>query len=149
MTGRRPLDFDRIDAIPADVDRLLEGHTTAGRWTLGEICDHLARAVRVTLRGKVTGAPSTPEQDEARRRFFAARALPEGMSLPIAILEPEPGIDPREAAESLRGALTRLAEHGDPWPNHPALGALTGDEWRQFHCIHCAHHLGFVHPSTP
>lgn len=147
MPGRRPLDFDRIDAVMPDVDRLLEGHTNAGTWTLGEICDHLSRAVRVTLRGKITGAPSTPEQDEARRQFFAARAIPEGRAVPIPILEPTPGIDPRESAESLRDAIARLIGRDDPWPNHPVLGPLTGDEWRQFHAIHCAHHLSFAHPA--
>ena len=147
MPGRRTLDFDRIDAVMPDVDRLLGGHTTAGQWTLGMICDHLSRAVRVTLRGKVTGAPSTPEQDEARRQFFAARAIPEGRAVPIAVLEPEPGADPREAAESLRDALARLVAHEGPWPNHPSLGPMTGDEWRQFHAIHCAHHLSFAHPA--
>jgi hypothetical protein len=147
MPGRRPLDFDRIDAIMPDVDRLLAGHTTSGRWSLGEICDHLARAVRVTLRGKVTGAPSTPEQEEARRQFFAARAMPEGRAVPIAVLEPEPAADPLAASETLRDALERLAAREAPWPNHPVLGALTGDEWHQFHCIHCAHHLSFAHPA--
>ncbi len=147
MPGRRPLDFDRIDAVMPDVDRLLEGHTTAGKWTLGEICDHLSRAIRLTLGGKVTGAASTPEQDEARRVFFRDRSIPEGREVPVAVLTPRPHSDPREAAESLRDAIARLEARDDPWPNHPALGALTRDEWQRFHAIHCAHHLSFAHPA--
>lgn len=35
-----------------------------------------------------------------------------------------------------------------PFVNHPVLGALTKDEWTQFHCMHCAHHLSFAVPQT-
>ena len=147
MPGRRPLDFDQIDAVMTDVDRLLAGHTTSGQWTLAMICDHLTRAARVTLRGRVTGAASTPEQDALRLQFFADRAIPEGRALPIALLEPDPDMDAPAAAESLREVLARLGAHQGPWPHHPALGPLTGDEWRQFHAIHCAHHLSFAHPA--
>ena len=147
MPGRRPLDFDRIDAVMADVDRLLEGHTTSGRWTLGMICDHLSRAVRLTLHGKPGSGESTPEQDEARGQFFAARAIPEGREVPVAVLAPDPVVDAREAAESLRDALARLESREGPWPSHPSLGAMARDEWHQFHCVHCAHHLSFARPA--
>jgi hypothetical protein len=147
MPGRRPLDYDRIDAIMTDVDRLLEGHATAGRWTLGEICDHLARAIRLTLIGRVSPDPATPEQEEARRAFFRDRAFPEGRAMPVPALTPDPDVDPRVAAESLRGALARLESFEGPWPTHRLLGPLTRDEWLQFHSIHCAHHLSFAHPA--
>jgi hypothetical protein len=147
MPGRRPLDFDRIGAIMPDVDRLLEGHTTAGHWTLGEVCDHLARAIRLTLIGRVSPDPATPEQEEARRAFFRDRAFPEGRAMPVAALTPDPGIDPHAAAESLRESLARLESFQGHWPTHRILGPLTRDEWLRFHCIHCAHHLSFARPS--
>ena len=147
MPGRRPLGFDRIDDVMPEVDRLLDGYTTSGRWSLGMICDHLARAVRVTLRGKVTRTPSTPEQDLARAAFFRDRAIPEGRAVPIPILEPNPEADEHEAAETLRDALARLVAREGPWPNHPTLGPMSRDEWHQFHAIHCAHHLSFAHPA--
>ena len=147
MTSRRPLDFDRIGAIMPDVDRLLEGHTTAGRWTLGEICDHLARAIRLTLVGRVSPDPATPEQEGARGAFFRDRTFPEGRDVPTPALTPDPGIDPHTAAGSLRNALARLESFEGPWPTHRVLGPLTRDEWLQFHCVHCAHHLSFAHPA--
>ena len=147
MPGRRALDFDRIGAIMPDVDRLLEAHTTAGRWTLGEICDHLARAIRLTILGRVRPDPATPEQEKARRAFFRDRAFPEGRALPVAALTPDPGIDPYAAAESLRESLDRLEAFEGPWPTHRILGPLSRDEWFQFHCVHCAHHLSFAHPA--
>jgi len=34
MLERRMLDFASMDEIMPDVERLLEGHSTAGQWTL-------------------------------------------------------------------------------------------------------------------
>jgi hypothetical protein len=147
MTGRRRLDFDRIDAIMPDVDRLLDGHTTSGGWTLGMICDHLTRAIRSTLLGRRAGTPATPGQDEARAGFFRDRAFPEGRPVPLPVLEPDPDADARDAAEALRGAIARLDAFEGPWSTHMLLGAMSRDEWLQFHCVHCAHHLSFAHPA--
>ena len=44
--GRRPLVFVRLDEVMPDVERLLAGHVTVGRWTLGQICNHLELALR-------------------------------------------------------------------------------------------------------
>ena len=41
--SRRALTFESLDRVMPDVDRLLEGHTTVGTWTLGQICNHLTR----------------------------------------------------------------------------------------------------------
>jgi Protein of unknown function (DUF1569) len=147
MTRRRTLDYDRIDAIMPDVNRLLEGHTTAGNWTLGEICDHLTRAIRRTLSNPPPIGPATPEQEEARRKFFRDRVVPQGIPITVPELIPDPAIDPRTAAEGLRDALASLEASEGPWPNHRLLGPLTRDEWFQFHCAHCAHHLSFAHPA--
>ena len=32
---RRVLKFDSLDQVMADVDQLMTGHTTVGKWTLG------------------------------------------------------------------------------------------------------------------
>jgi hypothetical protein len=150
MPERRTLDFERIDQVMPDVDRLLDGHSTAGRWTLGQICDHLARGITLTLRkprGDATTPEPTPAQEVNRRHLFRARSFPEGVALPSRLLEPTADLDSRAAAEALRSALDRLASHDDPFPAHPLLGPLTRDEWVDFHCIHCAHHLSFVVPA--
>jgi hypothetical protein len=48
---RRQLAFASLDEVMPDVERLLTGHVTVGRWSLGQICNHLAAALRLTLRG--------------------------------------------------------------------------------------------------
>jgi hypothetical protein len=147
---RRPLDYARIDQIMPDVDRLLRSHATAGNWTLGAICDHLAKAISLTLRGArpdVEPSPSTPEQDLARREFFRARAISTGLPMPTPRIVPDTVADPQSCADALRQAIDRLVSQPPPYPTHPHLGPLTHDEWLQFHCIHCAHHLSFAVPT--
>ncbi len=150
MSNRRTLDYARIDSIMPDVDRLLQSHTTSGRWTLGQILDHLDKAIRLTAHQPRRDTPPpapTPEQDAVRTAFFAARSMPEGRDVPTPRLVPNPDAEPRASADSLRGAINVIVAFEGPLPVHPVLGPLTRDEWLQFHCVHCAHHLSFAHPA--
>lgn len=149
MPERRRLAFDRIEAIMPEVDRLVAGHATVGRWTLGMICDHLARTVVFALDSPPSDAPATREQSVARRFFFRAGAFPEGQVPPLAAQLPDPAADPADAADALRAALDRLAAHAGPFPPHPRLGPLTRAEWLDFHARHAAHHLAFAVPAGP
>jgi hypothetical protein len=131
-----------------EVERLLAGHTTAGRWTLGQICNHLATAIRLTLDVPARLTEQTREQDITRRRFFQQGRFPEGMEAPIPVLLPRSDLDARSEAEALRGAIDRLVSASGLLPAHPRLGPLTKEEWVRFHCMHCAHHLGFAEPTV-
>jgi Protein of unknown function (DUF1569) len=51
MPERRMLDFASMDEIMPDVERLLEGHSTAGQWTLAQILYHLATSIRLRAWG--------------------------------------------------------------------------------------------------
>jgi hypothetical protein len=153
MAGRRALNFDRLDQIMPEVDRLLAGHTRAGSWSLGQILHHLATAIRLTARADrasdaVPGLPPDRAQEVARKRFFAAGRLPEGVEVPHPSLVPPVEADERTEAGTLGRALRRLAARDGPFPPHPLLGPLTRGEWEAFHRIHCAHHLSFVVPTT-
>jgi hypothetical protein len=150
VSERRALDYNRVDAIMTDVERLLAGHKTVGNWTLGQILDHLARSIRLTLRPlrvESPPAPSTPEQDAARQAFFQNRSIPSGREIPTPRIVPDPNADPFASAEALRTVLEHLIMHESPFPSHPLLGPLNHDEWIHFHCIHCAHHLSFAAPT--
>ena len=135
MPEQRILSFASLDEVMPEVDRLLAGHTTIGGWTLGQILDHLATAVRLTCVGRSEKA--APERsDVLKRRFFRAGRFPQGAEVPHPSLIPAPGSDPREQAEILRQALARFAAAPGPFPDHPLLGPLEKDEWACFHCIH-------------
>jgi Protein of unknown function (DUF1569) len=149
--ARRKLTFASLDEVMLDVDRLLRGHTTVGNWSLGQICSHLAQAFRFTIDGF---PPETRLPWIIRKtigRFILWRILrtgrfTEGMRMPKK-WEPVPGTDARAEAEALRAALQRFAAHTGPLVEQPLYGPVSRDVWDQFHCIHCAHHLGFAIPG--
>jgi hypothetical protein len=143
---RRCLVFESIEAIMPDVDRLIAGHVTVGRWTLGAICDHLARTIDLTLNTAATDVPATREQAIYRRLFFRAAVFPEGQTIPLESQEPATDADVRTSAEELRGAVARLALHDGGFATHPMLGAMTREQWLLFHARHAAHHLSFAVP---
>jgi hypothetical protein len=146
VPSRRELTFASLDGVMPEVERLLDGHTTVGQWSLAQICRHLATSIRRT----VGGSPSTRERsdfDALRIRFFRSGRIPEGIEMPTPALKPPPGLDARAEADALGTAIAGLAQAEGPFPDHPLLGPLTAEEWRRFHAIHCAHHLGFALPN--
>ncbi|MBV8381932.1 MAG: DUF1569 domain-containing protein [Planctomycetaceae bacterium] len=147
--GRRSLHFVRLGEIMPDVDRLLEGHSTVGNWSLAQICRHLATAMR-----RVVDLPaSTPHDasqwvgEERKRQFFASGLGPEGLPTSPQLV-PVEGLDEREEAEGLRRAIAHYEASPGPVVPHRLFGFLTREEWDRFHCIHCAHHLSFAVPAT-
>ncbi len=146
MAERRDLTFASLDDVMPEVERLLSGHTTVGRWTLEQICNHLASALRLTMEDPPSPAEPTREQRVARRLFFRSGRFPDGMEAPVYVLQPQPGLDAATESEALREAIARFASTTGPFPAHPILGPLTKVEWIRFHCLHCAHHLGFARP---
>lgn len=149
MAERRSLAFNEIDEVMPEVDRLVTGHETVGRWTLGQILHHLAVAVRLSTDGK-PDAESIEGRDRRRvyrRLFFRAGRFPEKADPPLEILIPPDDCDLVQETEALRDALDRFKAHDGPFSSHPVLGALDGAEWSRFHLMHCAHHLGFATPQ--
>ncbi|HMF35690.1 MAG TPA: DUF1569 domain-containing protein [Isosphaeraceae bacterium] len=145
MPERRMLDFASMDEIMPDVERLLEGHSTAGQWTLAQILHHLATSIRLTSLGRA-GLASESGSEALRRRFFGSRRFPEGLTAPHPRLIPPADADVHVQTKALQEAIALFTSAAGPFPGHPLLGALSKEEWSQFHCIHCAHHLGFAAP---
>src|SRR5262249_23945506 len=139
-----------LDEVMPDVDRLLRGHTTVGNRSLGQICSHLAQGIHFTIDGFPPEARLPWIVRNTVGRFVLWRILPvgrfvEGMRMPRKY-EPAAGVDARDEAESLRAALQRFAAHTGPLAEHSLQGAVSRAVWERFHCIHCAHHLGFSLP---
>lgn len=148
--GRRDLQFQGLDQVMADVDRLLVGHDTVGRWSLGLACNHLTKAVVGSVDGYGFKAPwlirklVTPL---AWRRILGSGRMPEGVKVPGSHLA-ESSLDARAEAEALRAALRGFASHTGAMADHPFFGPLSKDDYEKFHRIHCAHHLSFARPLT-
>src|SRR5208282_5114287 len=148
MPERRMLDFTSMDEIMPDVERLLEGHSTAGQWTLAQILHHLATSIRLTSLGR---AGSTPGQgsEAFRRRFFRSRRFPEGLAAPHPRLIPPADADVHVQTEALQEAIALFTSAAGPFPGHPLLGALSKQVCSECHCIPRAHPLFLrVLPTT-
>jgi Protein of unknown function (DUF1569) len=150
MPERRHVNFDSLDGVMTEVERLLAGHETVGRWTLGQILYHLTIGVRLSMEGKrETETIDGRDPFRARRRlFFRAGRFPDEVEAPLAVLVPPDACDPNEHAEALRDAIDRFTNDDGPFSSHPILGAMSKAEWTRFHSLHCAHHLGFVSPAS-
>ncbi len=147
MTTRRRLSFQALDEIMPEVQRLLKGHAVAGQWSLGQICNHLSGAIRLTARPTSSAVPpATPEQAALKERFFAAGVFPDGRQSPPPFV-PREDLDLAAEVASLASAIERFQGATGPYPSHPYLGPLSREEWLRFHCMHAAHHLGFSSPT--
>ncbi len=145
MPERRMLEFASMDEIVPDVERLLKGHSTIGQWTLAQILHHLATSIRLTTLGRAGSTPGHGSE-AFRRRFFRSRRFPDGLEAPHPSLIPPADADVHVQKKALQEAIALFMSAAGPFPAHPLLGPLSKDEWSQFHCIHCAHHLGFAIP---
>jgi hypothetical protein len=147
--ARRPLAFASLDQVIPDVDRLLQGHTTVGRWSLGQICNHLTGAFVGSVEGFPRKAPWLVRKAVGPiilRRLLGTGRMAEGIKLPEG-MRPKPGLDDRAEAEALRAALRLFAAHPGPPATHPFFGRMSREQWDHLHRIHCAHHLSFALPD--
>ena len=113
--GRRTLPYQSLDEVMPDVKWLLDGHTTVGNWSLGQICRHLATALRFSV-----DRPATTERDpskyasaDQKRAFFESGTVEEGRPM-LRGLAVSDSLDDAEEAEGLRGhrLLQRLTRPG-------------------------------------
>jgi hypothetical protein len=141
------LNFATLEDVLADVEHLLSGHRTVGGWSLGQILYHLATAIRVSSRAHAL-SEAEPFTPEFRQKFFQERRFPEGIEAPHPRLIPPTDADATTESRSLSKAIARWNSAPGPFAPHPLLGTMSKEEWTQFHCIHCAHHLGFAVRST-
>jgi Protein of unknown function (DUF1569) len=146
--NRRTLKFTSIDEIMPDVERLLEGHTTVGTWSLAQICRHLSTAMRriVDLPASTPYDTSQFVSEERKREVLSSGLLPEGMPAP-QVIQPTETLSEREEADGLRAALAYYRASSGPVVPHRIFGPLTKDEWDRLQLIHCAHHLSFAIPT--
>src|SRR5262249_31956562 len=82
--GRRALRYGSFDEIMPDVERLLEGNTTLGHWSLAQICRHLASTLRrvVDLPASTPSDPSRCVPEDEKRKVLETGVLPEGLPGP-------------------------------------------------------------------
>jgi hypothetical protein len=146
-SGRRVLRYQGFDEVMPDVERLLAGHDTIGKWSLAQICRHLAIVMRrvVDLPASTPQDPSQWLGEEKKKEVIASGLIPEGMPGPPEVL-PGDTAGAREEAEGLRQAIAYYRASPGPVIPHRRFGPLTREEWDQLQLIHLAHHLSFALP---
>jgi hypothetical protein len=154
VTGRRILQFDSIDEMMADVDRLVEAQRVGrlqqlGNWTLGQILGHLAVWAEYSYTGLPLRVPLVIRWIlRLQKHSFLYRPQRPGMRIPFVAggtLATEPmSLD--DALPLLRRVMERLKS--DP-PTAPCkiLGHLRHEEWIAINLRHAELHLGFLNPQ--
>lgn len=145
---RKGLAFSDLAEVISDVRRLRDGHKTLGRWTLAQICTHLAGGIN----GSIDGLDLSRHRF---KRFFFSRTILRytfrfGIPADYRVdpgIEPTSDPDPDEAVSDLARAIDRYLSHRGPLQAHPLFGRMRRDVWDRVHRVHCAHHLSFVIPE--
>lgn len=151
VTGRRALHFTALDEIVADAEVLAQhGYRQLGNWSLGQICDHLAKLMHLSIEGTSFRLPWW-QRLPARlaRPWMLRRGFPAGVPLEreAAALLPGQDISDADGVEALHRAVNRLRVEPTRQPS-PVLGAMSAAQWEQFHCRHAEHHLSFLIPAS-
>lgn len=150
VSGRRQLHFASYDDLLADARRLACGPATAlGNWSAGQVFQHLAHTMTMSLDGVDFRAPWFVRLVAGRllKNRFLNRPMSAGFRLPrrAASLLPPP-TETETGLAALQAAIARLQAEPQRRP-HPALGPLTRDEWDRLHFRHAELHLSFLVPA--
>ncbi len=148
---RRKLTFSSLNEVMQEVDRLMSGpYVTVGTWSFDQILKHLTEAITYSVGGYPELAPWLIRKTIGKfiaRSILKKGVFPNGIKLPKKF-EPKASSDPRAEAEALRAAINYFSGYTGELSLHPLAEKISRDEWTRFHCIHCAHHLGFVVPTA-
>jgi hypothetical protein len=144
---RRPLNFSDEAAAMMEAERLLAaGYDRCGTWSLGQVCEHVAKFIDCSLDGfpmrgpwlmrKVVGPAVLP-------LMLKRGTMPAGFRAPKEFL-PADGLDDQAGVRKLRASFERFTSHRGELQPSPMLGRMTPGQWKRLHLIHAAHHLGFL-----
>ena len=136
MSLQRTLYFDSHYDVLDEVRNLSDsGYSRVGNWTLGQMCNHLAEGIEMTLRTRVPDFVERPFVAIFLKLQFLGRIGDLlGLRIPTTLPQNEP-IPDSSGIESLNASLLRL--------DSSKRAALM-----RFHLWHGQHHLSFLIPNT-
>ncbi|MEK6642847.1 MAG: DUF1569 domain-containing protein [Planctomycetota bacterium] len=153
-TDRRKLYFANIDAVLADVDRIVAADKAGtlrctGNWTAGQVMGHVASWINYAYDGFPIGKP--PFFVRWILKMLKKKYLREGMPSGVKIPKTKEGtfgiekLSTEEGATQLRKALTRLKSSEEAKHDSPAWGPMPRDERIAINLRHAELHLSFLH----
>jgi len=156
MAGSLPQTLADLEAAIAGLTEPEFRVAAAGKWSIGEILEHLSITYVTSMNGVIakvlaSGPRATrPTFQQRVGAFFVTRVgyLPSGRKAPEFTRpkgRPTAEIlaDIRRALPAIEDGLTECERrYGNrKIADHPILGPLTAQQWRKFHCVHTQHHL--------
>jgi hypothetical protein len=152
VTDRRSLHFTSLEEVLRDVEALgaRGAPRAAGNWTPGQVVQHVAKGIGFATDGFPRPRASWPLRVLGRviRNRTLTKPTQPGLNLPPSfrfLLPDEPAVAWDEGVRMLRGAIGRASAQRMTHPS-PVFGALSHEQWVQFHCRHAELHLSFLHP---
>ena len=131
---RREIEFQSLDAAIAETKLLQKvGYERVGRWSLGQICNHLASAVDMMVEGKMKYLP----RFVMRGMLFAGQLMTRianrlRLRIPTTLPQKAP-VDDAEGVARLEESIGKLR-------------TSSMSHLRAFHLFHFSHHLSFLIP---
>lgn len=158
VTDRRNLRFSSLEEIRRDVDAIAEAHQagtlrTTGNWSPGQILQHCAKFMRLSMDGFPPGGPPWIFRVIAKLLFkkkaTRGEPMPPGIKLPkgASFLLPEDGVAFETGLADMQNIFKRLDDGEKFTKPSPLFGPLTHEQWSALHCGHCSLHFSFLHPT--
>jgi hypothetical protein len=146
--------FAELDEAVAHARTLrAAGYRSAGRWSLGQACEHLARFTTFSLDGfPGRGLPVALQwllRTTLMNDFVLSRPMPRRMPTLGSLVPPAEVVD-ADAVDAFAAACRRFDEHyaaAGSFAPEPLLGRIPPQRWKQIHLLHASHHLSLLVPG--
>jgi len=117
--------------------RLLQvGYDRAGNWSLGQVCNHLAMGIEMSIKGFLSRIPEVLQRAMVAtyfRLFFLGKIGKRfNLRMPTEAPQKQP-VDDEVGLQRLVAAIGLLKD-------------ADAAHWNRMHLWHCEHHLGFLIP---
>ena len=150
MSARRTVRYSTLSEVVQDAEHLLGNHHTVGKWSFGQNCQHLAKAMNASIDGFGFQAPWWVRWLIAPfiKNSILLKPMKAGLKLPkrAASLLPDDSVTAEEGLRQLKAAVERLS-HETPTAPHFVFGKMASEEVIQLHLRHCELHMSFIVPG--
>lgn len=152
---RRPLRFESLDDVDAELDRLEIAHERGalrhtGNYTPAQTLHHLARWVERYETGDLPEKVPLPVRALGRlmRGRILSKGFPPGLPGPEGKTQAEPDTPFGDALAFLREKMD-VTRAGDFSHANPMFGRVSHGDVVKIHLRHAELHLSFLHPGGP
>lgn len=147
---RRTLKVGALTDAAREARSLLTGgYQRAGKWSLGQVCTHLATVITMSLDGFPWYLPWPfywPVRWFALSSVLRREVWRSSVTAPKFLMPPD-AVEDAEGVAKLETAAGRFVGHTGQFHASPIFGPLTPEQWREVHLWHCEHHLSFLLPG--